>query len=395
MKIYDYIVVGAGLFGSAAARYLSEDSSNVCLIGPREPDNWSTHDGNFASHYDESRIVSVSAPAEDLAQLDLESINAYAEIETRSGIRFFTDTGRLTAHPEHADDVYPYLTAEDHFAAYTPYQATAEFKIRFPSAYKLRYEAAPSGYINPRRMVAAQKKISIDQQVTCVEKMVKHIEPGRDKIKVYVGDKSKKETLEARKVLITTGIYADYLDILPKLPVSVTALVVVLFKCSAEFVNAYGSMPPINYQTVKDPTHHISILPPLLYQDGNHYLKCAIGTNTPQTLSCTSTINAWYKRSPQFDGLTLIKEEIGALFPDHPSLISSYWLKPCAICNTPSKKPIIDTLIDGQIYLTTGGSGGAAHTSDAIGKHAARLMINNRWCGSVPHQPFQLQSQHL
>ena len=37
--MFEYIVIGKGLIGSAAARYLSENSSRVALIGPDEPED--------------------------------------------------------------------------------------------------------------------------------------------------------------------------------------------------------------------------------------------------------------------------------------------------------------------------------------------------------------------
>ncbi|MEM1281723.1 MAG: FAD-dependent oxidoreductase, partial [Cyanobacteria bacterium P01_H01_bin.152] len=48
---YDYIVVGRGLMGAAAARHLSSWGHRVALIGPDEPPNRKTHPGIFASHY--------------------------------------------------------------------------------------------------------------------------------------------------------------------------------------------------------------------------------------------------------------------------------------------------------------------------------------------------------
>ena len=78
MKKFDFAVIGAGLIGSAAAKYLSHTVGKVCLIGPPEPKNWATHPGVFASHYDEARIVSVSAPLKELKFFDQESIGADA-----------------------------------------------------------------------------------------------------------------------------------------------------------------------------------------------------------------------------------------------------------------------------------------------------------------------------
>ena len=54
---FDIAIIGAGLFGSAAARHLSSVSDGVALIWPAEPQQKSTHQGVFGSHYDVSRLV--------------------------------------------------------------------------------------------------------------------------------------------------------------------------------------------------------------------------------------------------------------------------------------------------------------------------------------------------
>ena len=48
-RLYEHIVIGKSVMGSAAARYLSAMGAQVALIGPDEPaDRW-THQGVFAS----------------------------------------------------------------------------------------------------------------------------------------------------------------------------------------------------------------------------------------------------------------------------------------------------------------------------------------------------------
>lgn len=56
---FDYIVVGRGLIGTAAARHLSHRGHRVALIGPSEPACRHRHRGPFGSHYDEGRITRI------------------------------------------------------------------------------------------------------------------------------------------------------------------------------------------------------------------------------------------------------------------------------------------------------------------------------------------------
>lgn len=59
--LFDLCIVGAGMFGSAAARHASADSElKTCLIGPAEIpyEDWKLSGRDiFASHYDEGRIT--------------------------------------------------------------------------------------------------------------------------------------------------------------------------------------------------------------------------------------------------------------------------------------------------------------------------------------------------
>jgi sarcosine oxidase len=54
---------------------LSQFSGNVAVIGPDEPVDASRHDGVFASHYDQGRIVSATGPDAVWNALDRLSIS--------------------------------------------------------------------------------------------------------------------------------------------------------------------------------------------------------------------------------------------------------------------------------------------------------------------------------
>ena len=64
---FDIAVVGRGLMGTAAARYLAQMGHRVALIGPSEPQNRATHDGPFGSHHDAGRITRGLAEKADWA----------------------------------------------------------------------------------------------------------------------------------------------------------------------------------------------------------------------------------------------------------------------------------------------------------------------------------------
>ena len=71
---FRFIVIGRGMMGAAAARYLSKWTDGIALIGPGEPADYGRHDGVFASHYDEARITRTIDPDPVWARLANRSI---------------------------------------------------------------------------------------------------------------------------------------------------------------------------------------------------------------------------------------------------------------------------------------------------------------------------------
>jgi len=85
--LYDYIIIGAGLIGSAAAKYISDPGKKVALIGPDEA---TVLDQQivFASHYDRARIQRIFGRDPVSTLLNQQSAKAYDLIEAESNIRF-------------------------------------------------------------------------------------------------------------------------------------------------------------------------------------------------------------------------------------------------------------------------------------------------------------------
>ncbi len=84
----DVLVIGRGLFGCAAARHLARSGAGVVLVGPGEPADFARHDGVFASHYDEARIVRTTARDLTWARLARRSWAAFESLQGESGIEF-------------------------------------------------------------------------------------------------------------------------------------------------------------------------------------------------------------------------------------------------------------------------------------------------------------------
>ncbi|XP_035230948.1 uncharacterized protein LOC118202848 isoform X2 [Stegodyphus dumicola] len=95
--IYDLCIIGAGMFGSAAARHASANVPlRVCLVGPDEPTEKERQQREiFSSHYDEGRITRILDDDPACQILSRHSISRYRELEELSGIHFHYPVGFL------------------------------------------------------------------------------------------------------------------------------------------------------------------------------------------------------------------------------------------------------------------------------------------------------------
>ncbi|RVH97017.1 FAD-dependent oxidoreductase, partial [Sinorhizobium meliloti] len=95
----DFVIIGKGMMGAAAARHLARAGAGVALIGPDEPEDWANHGGVFASHYDNARITRTIDDDPVWARLARRSIDRYPEIALESGVEFYFPVGCLIAAP--------------------------------------------------------------------------------------------------------------------------------------------------------------------------------------------------------------------------------------------------------------------------------------------------------
>lgn len=171
MREFEHLVIGAGLMGSAAARYLSQQSASVALLGPDEPADHTTHPGVFASHYDEGRLTRQISRDPVWSALARLAIAQYRPLEAASGIPFYNpvgmlvvDSDRMTSHMK-ADLTWARemgLTFDFYPEGDTSWQ-TRFPAYQFPSDYWVLHEPAPAGMINPRAMLRAQLAVAEQQ----------------------------------------------------------------------------------------------------------------------------------------------------------------------------------------------------------------------------------------
>jgi sarcosine oxidase len=161
--------------GPAATRHLATAGEDVVVVGPDEPQDWSQHDGAFASHYDEGRQLELASSEKVLIRLAKDSVRGFQEVEKATGISFFRRHPNLRVGPAGFSDGHYYnwdgidAVGRD-LGVETVHLDDQGLSERFP---QFRFESGshglvePSGGVNnPRRMVNAQLRAAEANRAT-------------------------------------------------------------------------------------------------------------------------------------------------------------------------------------------------------------------------------------
>ncbi|XP_064083174.1 monomeric sarcosine oxidase-like [Macrobrachium nipponense] len=216
--IYDLVIVGSGMFGSAAAYHASQISGkSVCLVGPPEPKNREDEDRDvFGSWYDEGRICCQIGNSPTWAALAVRSMKRYRHLENESGISFYNEVGFLSV----------LKTAEERKDAMNSVQddgvkvhdVTKNWKSHFPflnlpdDVYVL-WEKDVSGHISPRKLLEAHQKVASRNGVRILPEIVSAISPVKSsqttthRWEILTEEGSE---LHTKSVLVCAGAYAGF-----------------------------------------------------------------------------------------------------------------------------------------------------------------------------------------
>lgn len=389
---YQYIVVGKGLMGAAAARHLSAQSQGVAVIGPDEPPNRATHQGVFGSHYDEGRITRILDSNRIWALLAQRSIARYREVEQRSGVPFYHEVGHLAVGPEptHPTDYVAcvqavgtalgveYATCNDAaLAERFPY-------LRFPSGSVGMYQPHTSGHVSARAQVRAQATVACQQgaqlisdTVHTVRQLGHTVEVSTDEAHVY----------HAERVLIAAGGFSNTKRLLPRpLEVAVYARTIVLMELDSDEVERLHGMPSIIHKPV-DPSARCYILPPIRYPDGKYYLKIGGGDAQDATLHSFDALQAWFRSPGRAASARVLADRLRSIVRDlRPRAVHT---DSCVTTLTPTGQLYADKLDGGRIGILTGGNGSAAKSADEIGRMGALMMLHEDWAYDLGAHHFR------
>lgn len=389
--MYDFAVIGKGLIGSAAARYLSQKGSTL-LIGPDEPANLETHRGIFASHYDQGRITREIASDSVWAELARRSIDVYSELEQQSQISFHHPVGCVYIANEAG--IQPYKeVANERSVPHQFFDHAADLQNDFPflgsfDALSAISEEAPAGYINPRDLIRAQLELSRTQGTDIVAETAIDLEILKSKVKIHTGNDT---VYEAKRILLATGAYANAFNLLEKkLELRVKSETVMFAKVPEAEAARLKTMPSLILDKAIGYLDDFYLLPPILYPDGNIYVKLGANTAADSTLVTSRDMADWMRKGKSNMFLDNFKEALAQLLPDLQA--ESFHTGRCLITYTKHGKPYIDEILPKQLYVATGGNGSAAKSSDAIGQLAAQLVEKARWQDTLDPELFALPS---
>jgi sarcosine oxidase len=373
-KPYDVAVVGLGLVGAAALRHLAATGRRCIGIGPAEPVDWSTHDGVFASHYDSGRITRKLDKRREWAVLAGRAIEVYPEIESASGVRFHSPVGVLMADIDADRIAVITAVAADLGVAFQrtePGQTIGDDRVSVPEGATVLREPAPGGFIDPRRMLAAQCAVAQQDAAEILSRQVAGVEPRSGTgWSVHTVDGT---TVETDQVVVAAGPHADELDGLPLRPlIDVVAETVVLARVSPGELARLAGLPSL---IVDDVSEHFYVVPPTVYPDGQVYVKLGATRHDRRVLGPPDR-RRWMTGTEHEADLEWLRSLLLGVLPGLK--VDTWSTKPCLIPDTPTKLPYLQ-IVEPGLVMAVGTNGYAAKSADAIGALAAGLVVNGCW----------------
>lgn len=355
-------VVGAGLIGSAAARHLAKAGHTVLLIGPGEPDDWASHTGVFASHYDEGRITRVNDRRSYFAQATAASIARYGDIQAESGISFFTPCGALIAGG--ADYMAAVEKARRGLNVGCDRLDADGLRDRFPflalpHGFSGDIEPQNAGHISPRNLVAAQQKAAQRFGATRVSEEATGLAPGRVTTRT--------DGFAVDEVIVAAGGWTD--DLLGRANLEVYARTVALHEVGPAEAARLATMPSVVMESDDD----IYILPPVLYPDGKLWLKLG-GDPTDDLLPDKAAITDWFQSGGNARRAEYLTDRLSQIIPGFQ--FESQHHKPCVTTWSKDRLPEIRRLEPG-LTIAAAGNGAGAKCSDELGRRAASISTGD------------------
>lgn len=377
--------------GSAAAKYISQYQPKVAIIGPDE--TTALQQGIvFASHYDQARIQRIIGNDPVSTLLNQQSANQYSTIEKETNVSFHSKEGCLYVNPDGTDSYLDHVASQAHIFN-TRYQGfqngrslnsfTSDFN--FPPTSKGIFEPSPSGHINPRLLITAQLILFKNNGGSIFNDTVNGVTYENRAFKITTVDG---KIYHSKTVLLAPGAFINFLNLLENpLLLKLKSETTIWVKVSKEEAERLASLPSLLYQIARPEIQDIYLVRPLLYPDGKYYLK--MGANFPADIyfDDLTDIGQWFKSGNSHSNLATMQQALKSLMPRLS--LSECYSKRCIITYTKHGKPYIGPLNEKGLFVVTGGNGYSAMSSDALGKIAATVLLENNFPNEFSANDFQ------
>lgn len=372
-------IIGKGLVGTAAARALAEAGQAVILIGPDEPTGEAISSAEvYASHYDQARVQRQLGFNADWTSYHLDSIAQYADLQKRSGIRFHYPVGCLYVCPDGMDEYLHYAEtgASEAHIPHTWFHGAEELQQAFPEFQFATeaigyYEPAPSGYLNPRALVAANYKLMLEAGGKHLNAVVRAVQPKGNAYELHL---SSGEQLVVDKVVVATGSFANFNELLPMpLPLVVKGETVILARLSDAAAASLAHLPALLYEIVRPELDGIYMLPPVQYPDGAYYAKIGMNMPSDQYFTTLGEAQEWFRHGDSQAQHEQLKQAFLDFLPTLPA--ESWHTQRCIISRTPGKQPLVTNMDGNGWYSAITCNGYSAMSAMAFGEQVKQLVL--------------------
>jgi sarcosine oxidase len=405
---YEVVVIGAGMFGSAAAKHLAQAGAEVLVIGPAEPEvSTEVTRYSFGAHFDEARITRRLGWDPVWGALDSRSLTRFRDMEDESGIGFFHECGSLVVMARSIHQRTDSILAQcDHEGISVERMSEATLAKEFPAlgipsiagGVEGLLERRQAGYLNPRRLVEVQLSLSrkAGGQVrrAAVTSITKDLTAKEWRLRVEVEDTW--EEIWAKRVLIATGAFTNENNVLPagyRLAMHAFTEPNLLFEISNEQLPLFRDLPAVvtvDPGDTGDSNASLYLIPPIRYPNGRWYLRIGPGMQPiVQELQTVEQMTRWCTGNRLMAGQeAFLSNMMRVLIPNlRPADIQRAC---CIIEKTPSRYPYIGHISDDKsLTVAVGGNGHGARGSDEIGRLAAMLVLENPWDCPIPEETFK------
>ena len=391
MRRTETLVVGNGLIGAATARHLAEAGHRVTVIGPGEPADPASHDGVFASHYDQGRLVSGFGGDPAWAAIGRRAIAEFASLRDRSGVEFHRPTGRLSALRLGPDE----RAAVQRRVAASPERAEwfgrdrgwrAKFpEVALPPDLDVLFEGAGAGVIDPRALIRAQNAVACERGAQIVEQRVTGVETARTGVTVTTAEGG---SWRAERVVVAAGAFTNAVGLLPSpLDLRWKTETTVWGDVSADAAAALAHLPAVTSDVDDPDLDDVYLAPPLRYPDGVHRVKLGANTRHESWPANTHEIATWFRSGRSDRDLPALERQLRAHLPTVE--ITNVQSHRCIVTYTPTGLPIIDGApgdTTGRCFVAVGGNGQGAGGSDTLGRLAAALVLDEPWPDDIDRE---------